>query len=116
MEILGFPVSQTLVLENIRKNMFTLCMLGNFPSFSCNLLTFSVIFFKKVFHEYNQSVKWFGTGSGLTFCWSSLICVKTVCKGYQQMTKNAASKDRVKHLYVIMNNSMFKGGDTHTCV
>ena len=47
-------------------------MLGNFfTCFCCRLLDFlNINFFKKFFKEHYQSVKWFGSRSGPTFCWS----------------------------------------------
>ena len=41
-------------------------------------------FFKKFFQEYHQSVKQFGSRSGLTFWMSGLIWVQTVFKSYEQ--------------------------------
>ena len=46
-------------------------LLGNFSCFRCRLLTFfEIYFFKKFFQEHYKSVKWFGSRSGPTFCWS----------------------------------------------
>ena len=42
-------------------------------------------FYEKCSHEYHQSVKQFGSRSGLTFFWG-LIWIQTVCKGLQQTT------------------------------
>ena len=56
-----------------------LCMLSNFSCFCCHLLTFfKIILFKKIYQEHYQSVKWFGSRSGLTFAslliqWYDLI-------------------------------------------
>ena len=47
----------------------------------------------KIFHEHYQSVKQFGSRSGLMF-----ICVQTVCKDHQQTTKFAAGRQRVKDI------------------
>ena len=48
------------------------------------------------FFQYHQGVKQFGSRSGPTFCeaWSGSI----VCKGYQQMTKVAASWQRIPNI------------------
>ena len=59
------------------------CMLGNFSCFCCRLLAF----FRINFQKHYQSVKQFGFKSG-----------PTICKGYQQTPKVAASKERVKML------------------
>ena len=74
----------------------TLCMLGNFSHFCRPLLKFyfKINFFKKIFQEYYQSVKWFGSRSGPTF-W-----VQNVCKVYQQTIKIAPSKLKIKDIYV----------------
>ena len=70
-----------------------------FPCFCCPLLIFfSKLTFLKIFSERYQSVRQFGSKSGLTdrtYVLSVLIWVQTVCKGYQQMTKVAASKEVV---------------------
>ena len=49
-----------------------LCMLGNFSCFCCPLLAFFLkfTFSKNFFQEHYQSVKWFGSRSGPTFCQS----------------------------------------------
>ena len=66
--------------------MVTLCMmLGNFSCFCCGLL----IFFKQLLIIPLQTV-WTQIRT------SVLIWIQTVCKGYQQMTKVATSKERVK--------------------
>ena len=48
------------------------CMLGNFSCFRCRLLTFffKINIFKKIFLEPFESVKLFGSRSGLMLCWS----------------------------------------------
>ena len=83
--------------REIRKNyldtflLLSLCMLGNFACFFvvCGFF-FSINFFqKKIFQEYHQNVKQFGSRSGQ-------IWVQTVCKGYQQMIKVDTSEERVK--------------------
>ena len=67
-------------------HLLTLCMLGNFSCFCCRLLTFfKTNVFKRFFQEHYQSVKQFGSRSGMTFC-PVLIWVQTVCKGNQQTT------------------------------
>ena len=53
-------------------------------------LFFKTNFFKKLFQEHYKSVKQFGSRS--TDILSVMIWVQTVCKGYQQTTKFAASK------------------------
>ena len=69
-------------------------MLGNFSNFYCRLLTFFKInIFKKFFQEHYQSVN--SLESDQVNILLVLIWVQTVCKGYQQMTKLAASKERV---------------------
>ena len=49
----------------------TLCMLGNFACFFviCGFC-FKSTFSKKIFQEYHQSVKQFGSRSVLMFCWA----------------------------------------------
>ena len=55
---------------------------------------------KKIIQEYYQSVKQFGSRSGTTKIrpdiLSGLIWIQTVCKGYQQTTKVATSRERVR--------------------
>ena len=58
-----------------KRQHLTLCMLGNFSCFSCGLLTFS----KKIYQKHDQSARWFGSRSGLTYL-SVLILVPTVCE------------------------------------
>ena len=73
-----------------------LCMLGNCSCFCCLLLTFFKVNFFKEFSS--------GTQSKCLTVWiqirtddlSGLIWVQTVCKGYQQKTKAATSKERVR--------------------
>ena len=76
----------------------TLCMQGNFSSFSCRLPTFfKITFFQKILS---------GTVSGCqmvliqirTDILSVLIWVQTVLTGYWQMTKVATYKERVKSI------------------
>ena len=74
-------------------------MLGNFVNFSFHLLIF---FFKiniveKLFQEYHQSVKQFGSISAPTYVGPDLgpNCLQR----YQQMTKAATSKERVNKAY-----------------
>ena len=50
---------------------------------------FTYFFKKKIFQEYHLNFKQFGSRSGPNF-------VRTVCKGYQQMTKVTTSRERVK--------------------
>ena len=69
--------------------MSTLCMLGNFSCFCCMLLTF----FQKVFHKHYQEYQMVWIQMDIL---SVLFCVQTVCKGYQQTAKVAASKERVE--------------------
>ena len=72
----------------------TLCMLGNFACFFVVWIffIFKLTSFKKIFHEYHQSVQ---IRSNIL---SGLIWVQINCKGYQQMTKVTTSGDRVKPL------------------
>ena len=60
-----------------------------FGNFACCLLSaeyfFKSNFSNKSFEEYHQNVKQFVS-----------IWVQSVCKGYQQMTNAATSKERVK--------------------
>ena len=57
----------------------------------------NLFFPKDSFREHFEGVKWFGSRSGEMF--SGILSVwvqtQTVCKGYQHMTKVAASKERV---------------------
>ena len=63
-----------------------------FFCFCSRLLTFSKIkFFKTFSQEHYQSAKQFGSRPGPTFCW-----FWSESKGYQQMTKVAASNERIK--------------------
>ena len=84
-----------------------LLLLGNFVCFFFIIINFS----KKIFQEYHQSVKQFGSRSSPTFC-----RVQTVCKGYQQSTKVATSGERInaRYSYKQMSNSnkacMFMNG------
>ena len=83
-----------------------LCMLGNFSCFCCCVkIFFKINFFKKFFQEHYQSVKWFGFKSDRTNILSALIWVRSVCKGYQPMTKVAASKERVTVKPVLSDQS-----------
>ena len=63
-------------------------MLGNFSCFCCHLLKKKI--FPKIFSEILSECQ--------TVCVqiSGLNWVQTVCKGYQQRTKVATSKERVK--------------------
>ena len=80
----GFPVIKV-------PFCITICMLGNFACFFvvCGFFFFLNNFFKNIYREYYQSAKQFGSGSGP-------IWVQTVCRGYQQKTKVAASGERIK--------------------
>ena len=91
----------------LRVNPFTICMLGNFSCFCCRLLTFSKLSFSKncaktIIRVSNSLDPDQDRRSVL----SVLILVQAVCKGYQQMTKVAASKERVKY------QLNFAAGDT----
>ena len=55
---------------------------------------FKINFFKKFFQEHYQSVKRFGSGSGQHSVGPDLG--QNICKDYQQKTKVAANKERVK--------------------
>ena len=77
-------------LDNRSSMFLILCMLGNFHAFVVvSWLFFKINFFKKLFQEHYQSVKLLGSRMLV------LILVQTVCKGFQQMTKVTASKERV---------------------
>ena len=84
----------------------TLCMLGNFSCFSCRLLTFQILTFQKILS---------GTVSECQIVWIHirtdillvLIWVQTDCKGYQQTTKIAASKERVNLFSVSVGTQWF---------
>ena len=87
-------ITNALILQGTKFYNIQLCMLGNFHSFKfcCRLLTFFKINFKK-----NLSGKlsvcqmvWIQIRTDVV---SVLIWVQTVCKGYEQMTKVAASKE-----------------------
>ena len=71
---------------------FNICMLVNFSFFSCCLLTFfkTKLFQKVISGTLSES---YSLDPDQTF--SVLIWVQTDCKGYQQKTKVAASKERV---------------------
>ena len=66
--------------------ILTLCMLGNFSCFCCDLLTFFKSSFKNTIRVSNCLDP------------DQSVLIQTVCKGYQQMTQVASSKDRVKIL------------------
>ena len=81
-------IRMSLLLKNLHDhqvttiNHLTLCMLGNFSCFSCHL--------QKILS---------GTISECQTVWTQirtdiLIWLQIVCKGYQQTTKVAASKER----------------------
>ena len=102
-----FQKSADRVVNRADSNWFdmtlALCRLSNFACFCCLwsffvfffFFLFLINFFKKDFQEYSQGVKEFGSRSGLTFdILSGLIWVQTICKGYQQMTKVATSRER----------------------
>ena len=60
-------------LQDLGKvSIFNLCMLGNFSCFyvSSADFFFKINFFKRFFQEHYQSVKRFGSRSGLTLCLS----------------------------------------------
>ena len=73
----------------------TLYMPGNVCVFVFCRFVFKISTFPKIFQEHYQSVKRFVTRSGPTRL-SVLIWIQTVCKGYQQLAKVAASRERVK--------------------
>ena len=83
----------TIFIIPINASLLTHCMLGNFSCFCCRLLVFSKLSFQKILS---------GTLSECQTVWIQirndillvLIWVQTVCKGYQQMTKVTASKER----------------------
>ena len=65
--------------------LLNLCMLSNFSCLCCRLLNFFKInFLKKLFQQYHQGVKQFGSRSGPTGCrsWSgSKLFVKVISRG-----------------------------------
>ena len=70
---LSDPLSKThlFFLFGLIRPCLTVCMLGHLLCFCCRLLTFFKInVFKKIFQEHYQSIKWFGSRSGPTFCQS----------------------------------------------
>ena len=73
----------------------TLCMLGNFSCFCCLLTFFNINFLKKILSGTLSECQtvWIKIRTNRTLV---LIWVKTVCKGYHQTTKAAASKERVE--------------------
>ena len=87
----------------IRKFFLTLWMLGNISCFCC-LLTFffKINFFKKYFRNTitlsECQTVWIQIKTNIL---SVMIWVQTVCKGYQQRTKVAASKKRVKQFSLL---------------
>ena len=86
------------LLKVNRLNGLTLCMLGNFSCVCMSSADFSKLaFFKRLFQQHYQRVKHFGSRSGPTLCWLDwvLIWVQIDFKGYQQMTKVAASKEEL---------------------
>ena len=74
-------------------------MLGNFSCFCCHLQTsFKINFFKEIFEEHYQcQIVWIQIKTDV------MIWVQTVCKGYQQMTKVMASKEKVEELQIFSN-------------
>ena len=88
--------SETLqLLEIIKKvNLFTLCMLGNFSCFCCCLLTFFKITFSK--NSFKNIIR---VSNGLDpdqdRYYVSPDLDPNCLQSYQQMTKVAASKERV---------------------
>ena len=79
--------SAAVVLGALRVKSLTLCMLGNLSCFCCCLLTFFKFFF--TINSFKSTIK---VSNGLD---TDLIWVQTVCQGYQQMIKAAASKERI---------------------
>ena len=67
-------------------------MLGNFSFFCCCQLTFRNWFFQKILSGTKEFIQ----------VMSVLIWTQTVCKGYQQMTEVAASKERVRKIFHII--------------
>ena len=83
-----------------KKNLcVTLCVLGNFACSFCCLWIFKKKNLLGILSEC-QTVLIQIRPDVL----SGLIWVQTVCKDYQQMTKVATSRERVKALYVKVNN------------
>ena len=62
---------QRLESRENRLGSSTHCLLGKFSYVFCHLqIFFKNQLFKKIFQEYHQSVKQFGSRSGPTFCWA----------------------------------------------
>ena len=89
----GLDPDQDWPSEHIKSSvslLVTLCILGNFLCLSCRLLTFSKLTFsKKCFVNTIRE----SNGLDLDQDWPDLG--PTVCKGFQQMKKVNASKERV---------------------
>ena len=68
----------------------TLCMLGNISCFCCRLLTFTKNSFRDIIRVSNGFI-WIQISTDNLWILSVLIWVQTVCKGYQQMTKERGS-------------------------
>ena len=82
-----------------KKQILNLCMLGNFLCFCCRLLFFFLIL-KKFFEEHHQSVKPFGSMSGVTnFCqpWSGSKLFAKVISRYIKQKSLLASKEFILH-------------------
>ena len=79
--------------------LLALCTLDNLSYFCYRLLTFfsKSSLKKQLIQEHYKSVKRFGFQIK-TDVLSVLTWVQTVCKGYQQMAKVAASKDKVNSI------------------
>ena len=70
--VLDIPIGEGMCfITNLHLSALTLCMLGNFACYFviCGFffLFFLIIFFKKIFQEYHQSVKQFESRSGIHF-------------------------------------------------
>ena len=91
-------------------------MLGSLSCFFCRLLTFcsKSIFSKNSFRNTMRVSNSFYPHQD-QYSLSVLIWVQTVCKNYQQTTKNTASRLRVKYLLKISNTwhgTMFRQGSS----
>ena len=81
----------------------TLCMLGNFTCFFviCGFFFFSINFFQKHLSGIPSECQtvWIQIRPDIL---SGLICVQTICKGYQQISNVTSRGERVKNLYISM--------------
>ena len=87
----------------------TLWMLGNFARFFCRLLIFFKInFSKKFFQKYHQSIKQFGSRSGLTYCqaWSgSKLFAKIISRRHKQVMSWRSKTSKIDSQRTKMNQN-----------